>query len=166
MPRLENFSTAQQANNNSCWACAGREINNFFCRQNRSGTNEPLNSDHDFASACDMDVNVQLSAAEALHHLGYKNNVDERPIPTPTEITKAIAEGTPLLSIVGSKDPGLKPDLNYKKGHWVVIIGISDDLKTLYVFDPDTGQVQKIPYNQKLYQEGVYWENTSYVDGQ
>ena len=71
-------------------------------------------------------------------------------------------QNKPVLSIVGTTDPGGQPDPDYQEGHWVVVIGISADKTTIEVFDPTTGLVNTVPYNAQTYEPGVYWENSSY----
>ncbi len=174
MPRLPGFPTAQQATQDSCWACAAREINNFFQSLGQSGPNPVYGSDQAFATAWanasgnpnNGNINIQQSAAAALADLGYANNTDDHAIPTPNEITRAINSNQPLLAIVGGAPPNPNPNPNYQNGHWVVIIGISADQTTIDVFDPDDGQVHTVRYDTSVYQPGQYWQNTSYVDPQ
>lgn len=174
MPRLNNFPTAVQETANSCWACAAREISNWYQARGESGNNPVYNTDREFATAWanatgdqgHADINVQQSAAAALEDLGYNNNIDDHAIPTQQEITDAINDNQPLLAIVGNAPPNPDPDPNYQNGHWVVIVGISDNQANIDVFDPDDGQIHTVAYNAATYQPGAYWQNTSYVDRQ
>lgn len=178
MPELNNFPVDKQANPNSCWACAGREINNWYQSKGGSGRNPIYASDQAFATAWenatnppDPDhgrINIQQSAAAALGDLGYGNNTDDRAVPTAAEIAGSITKGEPLLAIVGDQPPNPNPDLDYKNGHWVVIVGTSYPAApiTIDVFDPEPGQIVTVDYDQATYQPGVYWQNTSYVDPQ
>ena len=43
-----------------------------------------------------------------------------------------------------------------------MLIGISDDKKNLSVFDPDDGKTHVVAYNAAVYENGQYWQNTSY----
>lgn len=174
MPELQNFPTARQATPNSCWACASRQINNWYESRQESGQNAAYDSDQNLANAWSAatndparaDINVQQSAAAALEDLGYENSIDGRALPTQHEIKGAIEANKPLLAIVGDAAPNPNPNPNYQNGHWVVIIGISDDQVNLTVFDPDDGLTHVVPYNVDTYQPGSYWQNTSYVDPQ
>jgi hypothetical protein len=167
MPVLANYPVAKQAVPNSCWACAARSVANF------NGGKKPAvtyASDQALADAYakasktpgNGDINKMQSAADALYYLGFRSNTDSAPLPTPDEILKEIKADKPILSIVGSTNPGKKPDIKYKKGHWVVIVGISDDKATISVFDRAEGKVLAVPYNAATYSNGVYWENSSY----
>lgn len=174
MPQLQNFPTAKQATANSCWAGAAREISNWYQSLQKSGQNPIYKSDQEFANAWakktgqqnHADINVQQSAAAALEDLGYKNNIDDRALPTKAEITDEIKNHRPLLSIVGNTAPNPNPNPYYQNGHWVVIVGISDNQTKLNVFDPDDGKIHEVDYNAATYQQGSYWQNTSYVDPQ
>lgn len=174
MPNLQNFPVAVQADPNSCWACAAREIINWYHRQGQAN-GQSYASDQALADAwaavshanIHADITVQQSAAAALEALGFNNNIDDHPIPTAAEITEQIEAGNPLLAIVGAAQPaGGVPDAAYQNGHWVVIVGIEAQNQgyTLHVFDPDDGAIHQVGYNAATYQPGVYWENTSYVD--
>ena len=174
MPQLADYPTAIQETPNSCWAAAGRSINNFYQGIGKSGENPVYDSDQAFANAWatasgdeeHADISIQQSAAAALEDLGYANNTDDAAIPSPDEITAAINDNMPLLAIVGGEAPDPNPNPEYQNGHWVVIVGISDDKTTIDVFDPDNGLINTVAYNAVTYQEGSYWQNTSYVDSQ
>lgn len=165
MPDLVDFPTAQQAEPHSCWACASRMIINYY-----TGV-ETYASDQALANAWgatqdpvldNVDIDVARSASAVLIDLGYANNTDDAPVPTADEITEAINDGTPLLSNVALNNPHGVPVIDGGGEHWVVITGINDG--QLSVFDPDTGVIGNEAYNAATYQDGVYWQNTSYVD--
>ena len=161
MPSLANYPVYKQAADNSCWACAARSIANF----NFGNPVTKYATDQDLAKACGFpDINTQQSAAAALAKIGIGNNTDDHPIPSAAEIKEQIEANRPLLTIVGAGDPKGVPNLKCKLGHWVVIVGISDDGKTIGVFDPDQGKVNQLPYDPATYVKGLYWENSSYVD--
>lgn len=172
MPQLNHFPVAKQATDNSCWASTGRAINNFYKSIGQSGPNPEYKSDQAFADACAkagkdssyQNIEVQNSAPAALAILGYSNSADERALPTEDEITKAINEGTPLLAIVAEDRLSTNRNLNVRNGHWVVITGISEDQRTIDVFDPDNGKINTVDYNTETYRANQYWQNTSYVD--
>lgn len=174
MPQLNNFPTAKQADPNSCWACAGREISNWYQSLNKSGTNPMYGTDQSFADAwmhatddpTHSKIDIQQSAAGALEDLEYRNNTDSSALPEAQEIADAINANMPLLAIVGDAPPNPNPNPDYQNGHWVVIVGISDDDATLKVFDPDDGLIHDVDYNDATYHLGSYWQNTSYVDPQ
>ncbi|UCD85818.1 MAG: C39 family peptidase [Deltaproteobacteria bacterium] len=166
MPKLEGFKAAKQAKQNSCWASAARAITNWYAGKELYAT------DKDFAKAwkeatgkqVHADIDVQQSAAAALLDLGYDNNTDDHALPTAAEIANQINNERPLLAIVGNAPPNPNPNPNYQNGHWVVIVGISDDQTKLSVFDPDDGKIHDVDYYAATYQAGSYWQNTSYVD--
>ena len=172
MPRLQGFPTAQQATENSCWAAAAREISNWYQSRGESGENPVYDSDQAFADAWaeqsgneeNANINIQQSAAAALEDLGYDNNTDDAAIPSQQEITDTINNNRPLLAIVAGEAPDPNPNPEVQEGHWVVIIGISQDQANIDVFDPDDGQVHTVAYNAATYQPDSYWQNTSYVD--
>jgi len=172
MPTLPNYPIAKQATANSCWAAAGRSINNFYQLLGKSGTNPAYASDQAFADAwakktgnnTNKNINIQQSASAALWSLKFKNNTDSAAVPTKQEITDAINANQPLLAIVGDAPPNPNPNTAYQNGHWVVIIGINGS--NISVFDPDDGKVHTVAYNAATYTAGSYWQNTSYVDGQ
>jgi hypothetical protein len=145
-------------------------INNFYQSLGESGNNPVYGSDQALADAWaavtrnqqNANINIQQSAAAALGDLGFDNNTDSAAIPTQDEITDAINDNQPLLTIVGDAPPN--PNPNYQNGHWMVIVGISDDQATISVFDPDDGQIHVVNYNASTYGAGAYWQNTSYVD--
>lgn len=175
MPQLLNFPVAPQADPNSCWASTARAINNWYVMRQQAGQNPNYDTDQDFANAwakvtndpAHANINVQQSAAAALADLGYNNNTDDHALPTAAEIAAEIKKYRPLLAIIGDAPPNPNPNPNYQNGHWVVIVGISDDQTMLYVFDPDDGQIHyDVDYNTATYQAGSYWQNTSYVDPQ
>lgn len=174
MPNLNNFPTARQDNENSCWACAAREISNWYKLFDKSGRNPVYITDQELAIAWSCrtgnlrhaDISVQQSASAALGDLGYLNNTDDKALPERQEICDSIESGRPLLAIVGGSAPNPDPNPDCQGGHWVVIVGISDDGSTIYVFDPDNGIINPIAYNSAIYQPGSYWQNTSYVDPQ
>ncbi len=167
MPVLANYPVYKQAAENSCWACAARSIVNF----NFGNPKETFASDQELAKAyatkakkpAYADINVQRSAADALTLLGIQTGADSEPFLTADEIKGEMDKNRPVLSIVGTTNPGGKRDLKYTAGHWVVIVGISDDKKTISVFDPANGKIGTVPYNAATYAQGVYWENSSYV---
>ena len=174
MPQLQNFPVAQQQTCNSCWASAGRAINNWYQMQGWSGANPVYHTDQAFATAwanitnnpVNANINIQQSAAAALGDLGYDNNTDDHALPTRDEITEQINDNRPLLAIVGATPPNPNPNPHYQNGHWVVIVGISNNQQTLNVFDPDNGNINNVAYNQNQYNNNSYWQNTSYVDPQ
>lgn len=173
MTRLDGFPTATQAAPNSCWACAGREIVNWYIAQGKAGAYRASQFDSDqkfadeYAAAAKnpayKDIDIQRSAADALAYLGFGNNTDSRPIPLPDEIRDEIGDKKPLLAIIGSTNPRGKPNLAAKEGHWLVIVGINDDGSQIEVFDPAEGKVVAVAYGA-TYTAGSYWQNTSYVD--
>lgn len=173
MTRLDGFPTATQAAPNSCWACAGREIVNWYIGQGKAGSYraDDFSSDQLFAdqyataakNPAYKNIDVQRSASDALILLDFGNNTDDRPIPTPDEIRTQLKSGAPLLTIIGSTDPGSKPNLKAKQGHWLVIVGIRDDGSQIEVFDPGEGKIVTVAYGA-TYVPGSYWQNTSYVD--
>ncbi|QWP78602.1 hypothetical protein J5226_09490 [Lysobacter sp. K5869] len=173
MTRLDGFPTATQAVSNSCWACAGREIVNWYIGQGEAGSYQASQFDSDqkfadqYATAAKdpayKDIDVQRSAADALAYLGFDNNTDSRPIPEPDEIRVELRSKKPMLAIIGSTNPGKKPNLDAKEGHWLVIVGINDDGSRIEVFDPALGKVVTVAYGA-TYTSGSYWQNTSYVD--
>lgn len=173
MTRLDGFPTATQAAPNSCWACAGREIVNWYIGQGKAGSyrasqfaSDQLFADEYAAAAgkpAYSDIDVQRSAADALACLGFGNNTDDSPIPTPDEIRTQLKNGEPLLAIVGGTNPGTKPNLKAKQGHWLAIVGIDDAGSQIEVFDPAEGKIVAVAYGA-TYIPGSYWQNTSYVD--
>lgn len=164
MPILKNYPVAKQAVENSCWACAARSIVNFSKGQIVYGSDQALANAYADKSKnpANSDIDEMKSAADALFWVGYKSNIDSAPIPTPEELIAEFSGNKPLLSIVGGADPKGKPNAKYQEGHWVVLIGISDDGKSLSVFDPDDGKVHVVAYNAAVYENGQYWQNTSY----
>ncbi|HEU4717325.1 MAG TPA: papain-like cysteine protease family protein [Bacteroidia bacterium] len=174
MPSLSGFPAAKQEDPNSCWACASREISNYYKSLGKGGKNEMYSSDKELAAAWskitgkpgNADISIQQSASAALGDLGYTNSADSAPVPTVGEITDAINDKKPLLAIVGSTDPKGKRKLGYQQGHWVVITGISDKGDLIEVFDPDSGKIETVAYSSQVYKSGMFWQNTSYVDGQ
>ncbi len=173
MPHLEDFPTYKQKTDHSCWACAGRAISNWFVSKGKGGRNKTYESDQLFADAWAVvssdrayaDIDVMQSASAALADLGYTNNTDEYPIASADDIKAEIEKGNPMLAIVGTSKPADgKANNEYKEGHWVVITGISENGSKLRVFDPDNGVEHEVDYSNEIYTEGVYWENTSYVD--
>lgn len=172
MCKLTNFPVAKQSAMNSCWACAGREISNWFRLQGQSGEVPYFSTDKLFAKYWaetsgvpeHADINVQQSAAAALGDIGYGNSIDDHAIPDPELIKKSLKMGMPLLAIVKDAPPSPNPNPNCRKGHWVVIVGISTNAKSLSVFDPNTGQVHDVAYDPSTYRDRLFWQNTSYVD--
>jgi hypothetical protein len=168
MPILDGFLKAKQEKENSCWACAARMIINYYYGDQKYGSDQALADAWDAAKPGEghNDINTQQSASGALMDLGYTNNVDSDAIPTKDEISEAISKGQPLLANVGTTPlaTGKKRNEAAQQGHWVVIIGISDDKNTIDVFDPDDGKVHPVPYDNRIYKPGQYWQNTSYVD--
>jgi len=172
MPTLQGFPTAQQATENSCWAAAAREISNWYQSRGESGDNPVYDSDQAFANAWAQqtntpehaNINVQQSAAGSLEDLGYDNNIDDAAIPSQQEITDSINANHPLLAIVAGEAPDPDPNPEVQEGHWVVIVGISQDQANIDVFDPDDGQIHTVAYDAATYVEGSYWQNCSYVD--
>src|SRR5690606_20949940 len=167
MPELNGFPVARQKTDNSCWAAAGRSINNWYKLQRKSGKNPMYITDGEFVDACSAagknsySVDVQASAVAALEDLGYETPADERPFPEKNEIKEEIKEGKPLLAIVGADNPEGKRNLEYKGGHWVVIVGISNDGSSIKVFDPAKGATEWIDYDLIVYEtidgEPIYW---------
>jgi papain like cysteine protease AvrRpt2 len=168
MPRLEDFPTARQNSENSCWACASRSIINWYEKSPKYSSDQELAAAWNTAKPGQNhnNINIQQSAVAALEDLGYETGADERAIPKADEIKEQIEKGQPLLAIVGESQlpSGEQRNLNYQQGHWVVIIGISSDLSTIEVFDPAEGSIQPVAYNKDTYKSKVYWQNTSYVD--
>jgi hypothetical protein len=167
MPILKNYPVAQQAVKNSCWACAARSIVNFSAGKSIYDSDQALADAYAAKSKGSKnpgsaDINEMQSAADALYWLGFKSNIDEAPIPTADELIAEFKNNKPVLSIVGADDPKGKPNKAYQKGHWVVLIGISDDKKTLTVFDPGDGKSHMVAYDAATYGNVAYWENSSY----
>lgn len=172
MPILANFTPDKQDDPNSCWACAGRCISNYFVATARAKT-AAFYSDQEFAFAWaratnsgknsdKWQISIQQSASAALSDLGYLNYTFDTPFPTVQEITEAINEPIPLLAIIAANKPlNGRANLGAQNGHWVVIVGISDNGATIDVFDPDNGRINTVAYNAESY-NGVYWQNTSY----
>jgi len=124
MPVLQHFPTARQADPNSCWACAAREIVNWYNRLGLSGGQSYV-SDQALADAWAVasynnvhaDIHMQQSAAAALEDLRFGNNTDDHPLPTRDEISDEIHRGRPLLAIVGNALPVPSPNPDYQNGH-------------------------------------------------
>jgi hypothetical protein len=167
---------------NSCWACATRHIANFFQGAHTyvndqalvlavNGMVMPINNPAVDAPPVIFDVQDMASAAEALHRLGHNNNADDQAIPTPQEIADQINAGNPLIANVGNVRGR---DVNFVGGHWVVIVGVNDATRPprLEVFDPDTGVIENVQYDQNICYLGagggavpnLFWKSTSYVD--
>lgn len=172
MPELQHFPAQMQQTNNSCWASAARAISNWYQSRGESGNNPAYGSDQALATAWagatgnqnHADINIQQSAAAALADLGYTNNIDDQALPTQGEIDGQIEQNRPLLAIVGGVAPNPNPNPAAQNGHWVVIVGrIANNIR---VFDPEDGQIHSVPYNAQTYQQGSFWQNTSYVDPQ
>lgn len=104
------------------------------------------------------------SASRVLRDLGHRNNADDHALPTREEIKDSIAKNKPLLACVGAPAPANGLDLDFIGGHWVVIVGISEDGSKITVFDPEDGILHKVDYSDKTYRDGMFWQNTSYVD--
>jgi papain like cysteine protease AvrRpt2 len=168
MPKLKDFPTAIQERPNSCWACATRMIINYYDNAQTYGSDQALANAWNTAKQGRgyNNIDIQQSASGALMDLGYKNNADDQAIPTKGEIRDAINDHKPLLAIVGTTAlaSGEARNLAAQQGHWVVIIGISDDQSTIDVFDPSDGNVRPFAYNSRTYKTDQYWQNTSYVD--
>lgn len=162
MPSLSNFPVAKQEGKDSCWACVTRMINNYYVAAGKGGTNKKIDTDTDLAKLVGKTIDKQESAAAALATLKYANSADSAPIPTKEEIKDAISDGTPLIAIIAVDNPGGKRNLKAQQGHWVVIVGIEEDV--ISVFDPDNGKINTVAYGEKY--NSWYWQNTSYVDGQ
>lgn len=162
MPSLPNFPVAKQEGENSCWACAGRMINNYYYAQGKAGNNPKFDTDTAIAEKVGLSIDKQESAAELLAQLNYANNTDGKPLAARSLIKKEIAKGKPLLAIIGKNNPGNKANLNVTQGHWLIITGIEDD--TISVFDPDDGKIRTVAYSGKY--GDYWWQNTSYVDPQ
>lgn len=166
MPVLKNYPIYQQADENSCWAAAARSILNFKAGKADYASDQALADAYAARTGNpgDRDIHVMRSAADVLARLGIPNNIDDAPIPTPDELVGELNKNRPFLSIVGDTRPkNGKPDKAYKEGHWVALIGISDDGKNeLSVFDPADGKLHLVAYDAAVYRDGLYWENTSY----
>lgn len=157
---------ATQAVANSCWACAARSILNYKAGTIVYASDQALANAYAKAAKKPeyADINKMRSAADALHYLKMGGYIDEAPIPKPDELEGEFAKGKPFLSIVGNLDPKGKPNDKYQEGHWVVLIGLSDDKKKLAVFDPENGKLNPIPYDATVYTPGSYWENTTWFN--
>jgi hypothetical protein len=164
MTVLKNYPEAQQETPYSCWACAARSIINFAKGKIVYDSDQALATAYAEAAKkpAYADINVMRSAADALWSLGFESGTDGSPIPTKQELEQEFKNGKPFLSIVGDVNPKGQPNKKYQEGHWVVLIGLSND--DLSVFDPADGRTNVVPYNAATYTKGVYWENTSYLD--
>ncbi|QRN55495.1 hypothetical protein [Dyella caseinilytica] len=175
MPRLRNFPCEKQESLFSSWACAAREIINWYDTLAQSN-GQSYASDEALAQAwmtltwnlCNGSIYQQQSAAAALSELGFPSMVDDHPLPTPNEIIIAIDSNEPLLATVGDADPGGAPNCDFQDCRWVVIVGIEEGEGAgefvLQVFDPQDGQIHEVLYDAAEYQTDVYWQSTSYVD--
>ncbi|HEY9132444.1 MAG TPA: papain-like cysteine protease family protein [Dyella sp.] len=192
MPTLQHFPIAQQAAVNSCWACVARCIINWYNGLGEAN-GQSYASDQALATAWQTatgqnqngNINIQQSAAGALISLGFLAEIDDHAIPTPAEIGDSINNNHPLLAMLGTTEPDPDPNPDYQAGHWVVIVGIEeaaedsdgdtnmdgnsdDDMDEeafiLSVFDPNDGQIHQVDYDAATYENGVWWQNTSYVD--
>jgi hypothetical protein len=155
---------AEQATENSCWACAARSILNFRAGKILYRSDQALADAYakKAGKPAYKDIDKMRSAADALHVLGMPGYIDEAPIPKPAELEDEFAQSKPLLSIVGNVDPQGQPNRKYQEGHWVVLIGIDAKMTTLAVFDPEDGEAHAVPYDAATYKPGVYWQNTTY----
>ena len=165
MPRLPDVPVAVQEEENSCWACTSRMIINFYTGETTYASDQALANA--WGATQDpvlenVDIDVVRSASAVLEDLGYTNNTDGSPVPSQSEISEAISAGTPLLANVATNNPHGTPVIDGGGEHWVVITGI--DNGQLYVFDPAEGAIGHDAYNAATYQNGVYWQNSSYVD--
>lgn len=118
---------------------------------------------HDQAHA---NINVQQSASASLANLDVPNNIDSAPLPTLAEIVTQISDGQPMLTLSGAVDPHGKPNISYRGGHWLVIVGADTVADTVSVFDPQTGKIATLAYNPATYggySTGNFWQNTSYL---
>lgn|GEM_PF-1501552 len=175
MPRLRNFPCEKQQSSFSSWACAAREIINWYDTLGQSDS-QSYESDEALAQAwmtvtwnlCNGSIYQPQSAAAALADLGFPSLVDDHPLPTPNEIIIAIDNNEPLLASVGDTDPGNVPNCDVQDCRWLVIVGIDEGEGpgefVLQVFDPADGQIHEVLYDAAEYQAGVYWQSTSYVD--
>lgn len=165
MPILKNYPMAKQAVANSCWACAARSIANFNAGRSVYGSDQALANAYaaKTKNPDNANINEMQSAADALYRLGLRSVIDEAPIPTPGELVAEFEQNKPVLAIVGADDPKGVPKKAYQQGHWVVLIGISDDGKSLAVFDPGDGKLHTVAYAATYGSDG-YWQNSSYFD--
>lgn len=98
--------------------------------------------------------------------LDVPNNIDSAPLPTLAEIMTEIADGQPILALIEAVDPHGKPNISYRGGHWLVIVGANTAANTVSVFNPQTEKIATLAYNPVTYggySTGNFWQNTSYL---
>ena len=167
--KILNIKHENQHSETSCWACCGRLINNYYSSKNKKRT--VYKTDEDFGKAVGIDINKYQDIQKALENSKikcYDGQDDKANIPTLQEIKDAIDKDEALAVCVSAKP--VKFPNNVKDAHYILIVGIDEPNKLIYIMDPDPRVKDVVPlaYNSTEYNIGhgipkQYWGVTYYT---
>lgn len=164
----------KQHRENDCWICCAVMIYNYYFPEAPMDYSSGIIPEliQEYMSAAGLSGDVPASAADCLAYSGlFEVPADQHRLPTFDEIDQAIAEDCPLLCLVkDTPASGSEPDLNCEGGHWVVLCGClkTRNQRRLLFCDPDpqADTLVSVPYDVQdyEYQDGLYYQNTTYPD--
>lgn len=118
---------------------------------------------------CGSALNLLCELAWNRNQVQLQVGADDKSVLLEREIETCISNNAPILCCLS----GVKPrgemqgemypkNLNVKNGHWVVIIGISEDDSQIMIADPGsgTGAPVVVDFNKVMYNR-MYWRNAT-----
>ncbi len=168
MPRHRLWSGGgyTQEYRNSCWAACSRYVNNFCHAQ--SGQGSDYLTDGGFATAIGHSVNAETAIEGILDKAHMWDGHDFAYIPTFAEIKAEIVPGRMICVCVNPTRHGYLCKAPMVGGHYVVILGYSDEGE-IGIMDPADGSINWQTYHQTNYTPpqgaDMYWCGTDYTNG-
>lgn len=176
MPRhLLDIENHNQKNENSCWACCTRAVNNFFKEKNKKDKRQVFAGDDLLATTVNLDVGIMQNIQKALEHKDIKcfgGQDDSANLPTFDEIVESLRDnGEPLIVCVTPAKMRYDQDIEAKDlGHYVLIVGAeTDGAKKLVIMDPadSVDSTFEIDFHAEQYAAPYgtrYWACTYYTE--
>lgn len=175
MSQLNGFGFISQSGENTCWIATATMIYNYlfgaslteedvieFVKRNYQYGDITVNQ-----IPCGSAVNLLCDLAINRNQTNLPVGADDKSVLSEGEIENCISNNVPILCCLSGTQPrsqkvnGMYPP-NYRtqNGHWVVIIGISDDKRQILIADPGSGAPVTANYNKVTY-NGMYWRNAT-----
>lgn len=172
-----NIPCIKQHYVNDCWICCSVMIYNHFfpyiAMDYSSGHTPQLIQN--YLNARRRGRRIGDTPKSAIDFLCWTNDLkvpaDQYRLPQFDEIVAEIEQNRPLLCLVKNCTwRGGARDLKCKNGHWIVICGCLEtrNTKRLLILDPDplVSKLVSVEYDggTYFYRNGMYYQNTSYLD--
>lgn len=175
MSQLSGFGFISQSGENTCWIATATMIYNYlfgeslteadvieFAKENYSLGDIAVNK-----IPCGSAVDLLCKLAWNRNQINLSIGTDDKSVLSKGEIENCISNNAPILCCLSGTKPRSQMvnemyprNLDVKNGHWVVIIGISDNKRQILIADPGSDEPVAVDYNEVTYNR-MYWRNAT-----